>query len=531
MEKSYNSYDYDTIIIGAGMGGLAAGNILVKQGYRVLIVEKHFNPGGYCTNFKRKNYTFDSSLHMLNGCEEGGMIHNVLKKFGAENSIEFIKLKELFHWKCSQNDLELIVAPKIDEFIKQLTELFPNEAKNIKKFYKKYLKVYKFMISWTKKGIIGRISIFIRYFMSFIHFVKILNKTVSEILDPYIRDTNCKNLITILGGFFGLGPDEMSASIFIAGIFSYYLEGAYYPKGGSGTFSQSLADIYTSNGGDLKLSTEVIRIDLLKKLYSGVTVSDNSGKKISYTCRTIIANCDITEVVTRLCPQDTFPQRYQEKILNRRPGFSAVCIYIGINLDLNAKGFKDYELWITRSIKEQTTEELREIARNLRFSQFPSTAISIYSNIDPSCCPIGKTVLSSIYYALPEPFIKAIEKDGGKRGENYKKLKSNVEEEFIETLESVLNIPDLRKFIEVIEIATPITLNRYTSNRNGSFIGWEMTPDQMMLKQIPQKTPIPNLFLAGAWTMPAGGVATVLYSGDTCSVLVDKYIQKAIKKS
>ena len=57
-----------------------------------------------------------------------------------------------------------------------------------------------------------------------------------------------------------------------------------------------------------------------------------------------------------------------------------------------------------------------------------------------------------------------------------------------------------------------------------------MTPDQMMLNQLSQKTPIPNLFLAGAWTMPAGGVATVLYSGDTCSVLVDKFIRKRIKK-
>lgn len=525
-----NSYDYDTIIIGAGMGGLAAGNILTEKGYKVLIVEKHSKPGGYCTNFKRKDYIFDCSLHMLNGCEKGGMIYNVLKKFGAEKSVEFIKLKELFHWKCSQKDLELIVAPKIDDFIKQLIELFPHETKNIKKFYKKYLKVYKFMISFVNKRIFGKIFTFIRYFVSFIRFVNILNKTVSDILDPYIKDPICKNVITILGGFFGLGPDEMSALIFIAGVFSYYLEGAYYPKGGSGSFSQELANIYTSKGGDLKLSTEAIRINFSGKLCSGVTVKDTSGKEFSYTSKTIMANSDVTDLVTRICPEDTFPQNYYDKILNRSPGFSAVCIFLGLNLDLNAKGFKDYELWISKGIEEQTTEELREIAQTLNFSEFPSTAISIYSNIDPSCCPKGKTVLSSIYYAIPDPFLEAIEKDGGKRGDTYKKLKSNIEEEFIKDLEKVLKIPDLSKFIEVIEIATPITLNRYTSNRNGSFIGWEMTPNQMLLNQLSQKTPINNLFLAGAWTMPAGGVATVLYSGDTCSVLVDKYLRKNKKK-
>jgi phytoene dehydrogenase-like protein len=39
MEDETNSYDYDTIIIGAGMGGLAAGNILIKNGYKVLMIE------------------------------------------------------------------------------------------------------------------------------------------------------------------------------------------------------------------------------------------------------------------------------------------------------------------------------------------------------------------------------------------------------------------------------------------------------------------------------------------------------------
>ncbi|MEE9377703.1 MAG: NAD(P)/FAD-dependent oxidoreductase [Candidatus Lokiarchaeia archaeon] len=531
MEENINSYDYDIIIIGAGMGGLGAGNILIKSGYSVLIIEKHFKPGGYCTNFKRKDYIFDCSLHMLNGCEKGGMIYNILKKFEAENCVEFIKLKELFHWKCPQKDMDLIVAPDIEDFIEQLIKLFPHETRNIRKFYKKYHKVYNFMISWLNKGFFGKVFTWFRYFFSFIRFMKILNKTVSEILDPCIKDPICKNLITMLGGFFGLAPDEMSASIFIAGIFSYYLEGAYYPKGGSGFFSQALADIYIKNGGTLLLSNEVIRINFSGNLCSGITCIDKGGKTNSYSSKTIIANCDVTNLVTEICPKNAFPQKYYEKIVNRIPGFSAVCIYIGLNLDLNERGFKDYELWISNTIEDQTTDELREIAKTLDFSKFPSTAITLYSNIDSTCCPKGKTVLSSIYYALPYSFLKEIEKDGGERGENYKKLKSKIGENFIKKLEGMLNIPDLDKYIEVLEIATPITLNRYTSNRNGSFIGWEMTPDQMMLNQISQKTPIPNLFLTGAWTMPAGGVSTVLNSGDTCSALVDKYLKKKIKKS
>jgi phytoene dehydrogenase-like protein len=530
-KENMKSNDYDIIVIGAGMGGLVAGNILLKKGYSVLIVEKHFKPGGYCSNFKRKDYIFDCSLHMLNGCEEGGMIYKVLKKFGAENCVEFIKLKELFHWKCPPKELDLIVAPNLDDFVEQLIKLFPHEAKNIKKFYKKYFKVYKFMISWVNKGVLGKIFIWLRYLSSFFRFLSILNKTVSEILDPHIGDPSCRNLITILGGFFGLSPDEMSASIFIAGVFSYYHEGAYYPKGGSGSFSQALADIFINNGGNLLLSNEVVKIDFSGDLRTEVNCLDKSGNRNSYNSSTLIANCDVTDLITKLCPKNIFPHKFYEKILNREPGFSAICIYIGLDLDLNEKGFNDYELWITNTVEQQQTKELREIANTLNLSKFPSPSITIYNNIDSTCCPKGKSVISSIYYAVPQPFLKTIEKDGGVRGDNYKKLKDKIAEKYLKDLEDLLKIPNFRKHIEVLEVATPITLHRYTANRNGSFIGWEMTPDQMILNQVSQKTPIPNLFLAGAWTMPAGGVASVMYSGDTCSVLVDKYLRKKSKKS
>jgi len=86
---------YDAIIIGAGMGGLVCGNLLDYKGYKVLIVEKNFVPGGYCTNFTRKGYTFDAAVHFFNGCEPGGMVFEILKKFDAEDCVEFIKLDEI----------------------------------------------------------------------------------------------------------------------------------------------------------------------------------------------------------------------------------------------------------------------------------------------------------------------------------------------------------------------------------------------------------------------------------------------------
>jgi prolycopene isomerase len=76
----------------------------------------------------------------------------------------------------------------------------------------------------------------------------------------------------------------------------------------------------------------------------------------------------------------------------------------------------------------------------------------------------------------------------------------------------------------VVELGTPITLKRYTSNRNGSFVGWRYTPDQGSFNNIPQESPVSNLFLCGQWIAPGGGVAAVMMGGNAVAELVNGYL-------
>ena len=517
---------YDTIIVGAGMGGLTAGNILQKEKKTTLIIEQHFIPGGYCTNFKRKDFTFDSSLHLLNGCEKGGMIYNILKLFDAENCVNFQRIEEIFHWKCPPRNIDIAVSSDIDKYISQLTDLFPDEAEGIKKFYRDHIKVVKFMMGWGMGSFFRKVYVWMRYFRSFVRFMGLLDSTVSDILNPYVSDPVARNLITALGGFFGLGPDEMSAAIFLAGGLSYFMEDSYYPIGGSGGFSQALADIYEENGGVLLLSTEVTGINMGENgLASSVTIKKRNGEIETLYAKSFVINSDLTKFVTKLCPKEHLPKEYIAKIVNRRPAFSAVVVYLGLNLDLRERGFSEYELWQSEDLVTRPTSELRKIAKNLEFEKLTGTGISIYSNVDPECCPPGKSVLSTIFYATPDAFQEVIEADQGKRGENYKNLKAQIGNIFVKRIQKLLDIPELEKYIEVLEVATPITLHRYTSNREGSMIGWEVTPDQMLLNQIPQETPINNVILAGAWTNPGGGVSAVMQSGSEAAKLVKKWLK------
>jgi prolycopene isomerase len=520
---------YDVIIIGAGIGGLTAGNILVKKGYKVLILEKHNIPGGYCTNFKRKDFVFDTSIHMINGCEEGGMIYNILKKFDAEDIVEFIKLDELFHWADPSKNIDLHLSSDLNKYIEDLVALFPEHETEIRKFYKRYSNVFRFMTKFISGGLLSRVSTFFRYFRSFIRFLSLFRKSASDVVDSYFTNQDLKRIVTGLSGYFGLPLEELSAIIYFAGTFAYHIEGAYYPKGGSGNLSKTLTNIFKNNGGTILFLSEVKKINFENNLANEVVVEDKRGDTQVYLTRSIIANSDVTSLVTKLIPDGNLPLKYINKVKERKPSVSAVCLYLGLDIDLKDYGHTDYEYW-TPWGGDFSIEHQKYILKTADYSSLPSGAVSIYSNIDPQLCPPGKSILTALYYAIPEPFEKELDENGN-RGEDYKALKGKIADEFINQLKVILAIPDLDSHIEVIELATPLTFKRYTHNRDGAFIGWEMTNSQMILKNLFQKTPISNLFLGGQWSLPGGGVSAAMSSGDFASKKAYKYLKKNKKKS
>ncbi len=505
--------DYDVIIIGSGVGGLTAGNILSKEGYKVLIVEKHHIPGGYCTNFERKEFTFDASMHMINGCEPGGTIYEILKKIGVEDRIEFVKLEELFRWKDPKNEIDFHAKVNLSEFVEKLSEIFPEEESGIREFYQKYSKVPKHLLNFSNNdpseemlNLIDNLS----------------DKTVSEIIDPYISNPDLKGIMTSLSGFFGLSPQKLNALMFLAGAMSYHHEGAYYVKGGSGTFSKTLANNFEEKGGDLSLLTEATRIIFEDGLATGIEVKDKKDNKIRYSADSIIANCDATHLVSDLCDCNSLPSEYREEVKSRRPSISTVILYLGLDVNVTDYGADDYEIWMPK--QEEKKDELKEkILENPEEVEFPEGSVTAYSNVDPECCPSEKSVISTIYYADPEPFRRKLDEEG-ERGKEYRDFKEEISALIINRIEKVLDIPEFESHIEVKELATPLTLERYTYNREGAFIGWEMKSDQVIMNQLSQSTPVPNLFLCGQWTMLGGGVSAVMVSGKLVSQKVQNYL-------
>ncbi len=137
-QKLKEEDEYDVIIVGSGIGGLTCGVLLSKRGYKVLVLEQHCQVGGYCSSFQRKGFIFNSGVEDISGLWENGPVSYLLKEIGLKKEDLFVKNTTRYIFKGKEID----VPPNLEEFIKLLSEMFPNEGGSLHAFFDEARKAY-----------------------------------------------------------------------------------------------------------------------------------------------------------------------------------------------------------------------------------------------------------------------------------------------------------------------------------------------------------------------------------------------------
>ena len=123
--------DYDVIIIGSGMGGLVCGNLLMKEGFKVCVLEKNRQIGGCLQTYVRDRVIFDSGVHYLGGLSSGQNLYQIFKYLDILDRLKLQKMEEDVFDKIlfEGDDKEYIYAQGYDNFINKLLIDFPEEEK------------------------------------------------------------------------------------------------------------------------------------------------------------------------------------------------------------------------------------------------------------------------------------------------------------------------------------------------------------------------------------------------------------------
>lgn len=463
---------YDVIIIGAGIGGLVCGCYLAKAGLKVLIAEQHNKPGGYCTSFRRGNFTFDAAAHSFGGYKHGvlGKVFHELKIEKKVNFLRFDPSNVVF-----TPDYKLSFWNNLDKTIKEFQSTFPKESNNIKNFF-------HFLNKPDPNS-----------------FFQLNKLSFKDLLDHYFRDDKLKAIISFpLYGNGGLSPSLMSAFLAKKIYEEFIFDGGYYPEGGMQVLSNALAQRFVELGGELQLSTLIKKI---KAKNGKVTcVITQKGDLISSNC--IIANCDLRQTFFKLLGKKFIPQSFINRINNLVPSLSAFILYLGVNEDFCNLPERGVNIWI---LSDYDLENLYISAKKGIANNIGGYLIHVSTDKKTVIAFMNLAFRNKAYWRnskklLLESFIKRIEMDA---------------------------IPELSKHILYKEAATPLTLNRFTLNHKGAAFGWEPTTTQLAIPGLRKPFFIQGLYLTGHWITQGFGISGVVQIAyDTIKLFFER--EKAI---
>jgi phytoene dehydrogenase-like protein len=495
--------DCDVVVIGAGIGGLTAAAALGKAGLRVCVLERDKRPGGYLAGFGRSGFRFDTSIHWLNQCGPGGLVRRVFDSFGS-GAPETPPLLRIRRYKSASFDYLLTDNPDDlrDEFIRD----FPEDEKGIRKFFEvaraigeKIDKVGRNCRTPETMGLFEKARILGPDAISGLGILR-HSRSTEKHLSKYFKSAALRNVFC---------SEENMLSCLVPIGWAYMGDYQQPPEGGSQAFPAWLCKRIAEFGGTIAYRSGVSKIGLDNNGLA-CTVETEGGETVA--CEHIVAACDLHTLYQRLLPEGLIPARSLERIEQADVYDSSVTLSIGLDVSPAALGFGDELLAITRD----------GIAREEHVGADPEkVALSVLapSLRDPTLAPAGKGTLT--IYAAARIEHGDFWKTGPnrERGEAYRKYKKDYADVLIAHVERALGI-NLREHIEVCEVATPVTHERYTGNRGGSIMGARATGKNIRRRVAHYRTPVKNIVLGGHWAEYGGGVPLAVRAGYNGALLV-----------
>lgn len=475
---------YDCVVTGAGIAGLVAANRLVRQGLSVLLVEQHYLLGGYCSSFRRKHYLFDAGSHFypLLGNPKT-LTGKILQELDVNCTWVRMDPVDQFHFP----DRESFSNPAdLESYTHKVKERFPNEADNLERFFTEVKQANMLGLLEYFRGIeTPRLDPF-------------RHLTVQDCLDRHFSDPKLKLLLTGDCPHWGAPPERTSFVFDSLLRFSYFL-GNYYPVGSSQAFANALGQAFMDQGGHLMSQTRMTGLDCAGQVISGVKLEQGKRHK-AHKVKTdkLLYTGDMTGLTQMLPAGSAATERFREQVAQQRPSLPCFLCHIGI------RGISQELLQRVHGYHWRDWDPNQAASGNLIFRLFVPT---LY---DPSLAPEGCDVI--IIQKILDIDYAAVT--------DWQSHKMAMQKEILSELERL--IPNLSRHMEVCLSATAWTSYRYTLNVGGSMLGWEASPDQLGEGRIAQQGPMDNLYFAGHWTRPGGGITPVIISAENAARLIGK---------
>ncbi|MEN6458566.1 MAG: NAD(P)/FAD-dependent oxidoreductase [Thermoguttaceae bacterium] len=411
---------YDTIIIGAGMSGLAAGVRLAHFGKRVCILERHSAIGGLNSFYKQRGRTLDVGLHAITNFSPKGARTGPLAKL-------FRQLRVAWEdWALVPQLGSAIIFPNAilrfsNEFEMLESEIrlrFPNQVDNVRRLVASLHDYGKFGESGA-----GRSA----------------RKVVSEIItDPLLVEMIfCPILF-----YGGAREHDIGFSQFSILFRSIFLEGLARPLAGIQRILKRLAGRFKEHGGELRLRAGVAKIVVKDGAVEKVVLEDGSELE----AKNVLSSAGFVETM-RLC-DDGQPEEQPQNLISVVESISI----------LNAS---------PQSLGYDQTIVFYNDSETFHYEK-PNDLLDLRSG----------TICSPNNFAYPEPLDEGMMRVTALANydrwialdkEAYREAKQTCYDQLVAS--AVRFVPDFRPAVVETDVFTPRTIHRFTGHAEGALYG------------------------------------------------------------
>jgi all-trans-retinol 13,14-reductase len=514
-EAKTSENSYDAIVVGSGIGGLAAASVLSQiHKMRVLLLEKHYVLGGFTHTFSRKGYTWDVGLHYVGQMGPDDSIRRA-SDFITQGQVEWKKMQSPFEtFRYPEFRLDVSDDPKA--YLEELARLFPDDAENLKKYFKDIKRIpfvvgLQFLPGWMRilmKPFIWRRS-------------QLAQKTVASYLQDTIQDPKLRSLLCSQWGDYGLPPATASMLIHSM-IINHYLLGAYYPVGGGQVIADTIEKIIEKFHGVCLLRSAVNELLIEGSSIQGVRVKNQAGQVKDYFAPIVFSNIGV-QGLYKMIPEKFISSKVQSELKNISPGTSAVVLYLGLKqnpnqLEIHGQNFWIYDNWDHDKMWDDSDQLLNGKASHCYVS-FPSLK-------DPKAHKPTAEVIAFVSAS----FCKKWEGSSWrKRPEDYEVAKKAITQALMNLVER--EIPGFKDLVDFAELSTPLSTEHFTSHQHGQIYGLPANPKRLRMNIAGTKTPIKGLYNVGADVI-GHGIAGAMMGGilSVASALGWKTMGQVMKK-